>query len=113
MTGVAPAEAQGAFAPVQGGFLIDEGAWRYEGALTLDNAAQVMAAADAQPLPPGGVIDLAGLARADSAALAVILALRRRAAREATILSVRHLPASLTSLAMAYGVDELVRDPAA
>jgi phospholipid transport system transporter-binding protein len=95
---------------VQGGFRADEDGWRFEGALTLDNAAHVMADAEARPLPAGNVIDFAGLTRADSSALAVVMALRRRAGAESRTLSVRNLPESLTSLARAYGVDELVCD---
>jgi len=95
---------------VQGSFRAEDAGWRFEGALTLDNAAHVMADADARPLPADSVIDFAGLTRADSSALAVIMALRRRAAAESRTLSVRNLPGSLTSLARAYGVDELVCD---
>ena len=83
-------------------------AWRYEGALTLDNAARVMAAADATPLPASGIIDLRALAPADSAALAVVMALRRRADAEGRTLHVRNMPPALQSLAIVYGVDDLV-----
>jgi phospholipid transport system transporter-binding protein len=96
-------------AAVRGAFTEHDGAWRFDGALTLDNAAEVLATVEAQPLPASGDIDFAGLARADSSALALILALRRRAVAEGRPLSVRNLPGSLASLAAAYGVDELVR----
>jgi phospholipid transport system transporter-binding protein len=93
---------------VRGAFTVQDGAWRFAGALTMDNAAQVLAAVEAEPLPERGELDFAGLDRADSSALALILALRRRAVAESRTLTVRNLPASLVSLAAAYGVDELV-----
>ena len=95
--------------PPVGGFVALGDAWRYEGALTLDNAAGVMAAADALPLPESGRIDLGGLAPADSAALAVVMALRRRALAEGRTLRIENLPPGLHSLATVYGVDDLAR----
>jgi phospholipid transport system transporter-binding protein len=91
-----------------GGFAIDGDAWRYHGALTLDNAADVMTAADAMALPASGIVDLAALAPADSAALAVVMALRRRAQAEGRTLHVANMPSALQSLAVVYGVDDLV-----
>jgi phospholipid transport system transporter-binding protein len=88
-----------------GGFMALGDLWRYEGALTLDNAASVMAIADAMPLPTSGRVDFGGLAPADSAALAAVLALRRRAAAEGRPLRTDNLP---PALAVVYGVDELV-----
>jgi phospholipid transport system transporter-binding protein len=91
-----------------GGFVVDGDAWRYRGALTLDNAAQVMAAADALPLPASGLVDLGALAPADSSALAVVMALHRRAQAENRPVRVVNMPAALQSLAVVYGVDDLV-----
>ena len=91
-----------------GGFVADGDAWRYEGALTLDNAAGVMLAADAMTLPASGIVDLRALAPADSAALAVVMALRRRAQAEGRTLHVANMPPALQSLAVVYGVDDLV-----
>jgi len=84
-------------------------AWRYEGALTLDNAALVMSNLESLPLPSSGRIDLSGMAHADYAALAILMALRRRAIAEGRALSIENLPAALHSLAIVYGVDELTR----
>ena len=95
--------------PAAVGFLALGDGWRYEGALTLDNGASVMAAADAMALPASGLVDLGGMATADSAALAVIMALRRRAHAEGRALRFENLPAALHSLAIAYGVDDLMR----
>jgi phospholipid transport system transporter-binding protein len=86
--------------------------WRLEGALTMENAAVMLAAADALPLPDSARLDLGGLTHADSAALAVVMALRRRAAAEGRVLRVENLPAALQSLAIVYGVDDLARGTA-
>ena len=94
-------------APPVGGFVAEGERWRYAGALVMDNAAHVLAATQALPLPSSGRVDFAGLTQADSSALALIMALRRRAANEGRALQVDNLPAGLTSLALAYGVDEL------
>jgi len=91
-----------------GGFVALDDAWRYEGSLTLDNATAVMAASDALPLPTSGRVDMAGVAPADSAALAIVMALRRRALAEGRALRIENLPAALESLAVVYGVDDLV-----
>ncbi len=82
--------------------------WTYAGALTFDNAAEVVAAANALPLPASGIVDFTGLGHADSVALAVLLALKRRAADEQRHLAFESLPASLESLALVYGIDELL-----
>jgi phospholipid transport system transporter-binding protein len=91
-----------------GAFTATEAGWRFAGALTLDDAAEVLAATRAMPLPQNGRVDFAGLAQADSSALAVIIALKRRGASEGRALSVTGLPDSLRSLAVVYGVDDLV-----
>lgn len=97
------AKAAGAFAAS------DDGArWTYEGALTFENAEPVLEAARTLPLPGGGVVDLAGLAHADSAALAVLLALKRRAEGEGAPLAFAGLPDTLVSLARVYGVDTII-----
>ena len=69
--------------PAAGAFVATDGGsrWRFEGALTLDNAAGVLEAASELPLPSAGVVDFDGLRHADSAALAVMIALKRRAHR--------------------------------
>jgi phospholipid transport system transporter-binding protein len=95
--------ARGGFAAADGG-----ARWDYAGTLTFENAEAVLTSARALPLPSRGVADLAGLSHADSAALAVLFALRRRAAAEGTSLTFTSVPESLVSLARVYGVDELV-----
>jgi phospholipid transport system transporter-binding protein len=96
-------------APPTGGFTADDGGWRFDGALTLENAATVLEASQALPFPASGRIDLAGLRQADSAALAVIMALRRRARTEGRSLVLTGMPPGITSLADVYGVEDLAR----
>lgn len=81
--------------------------WQFAGTLTFDDAAAVFAGAQALPLPASGIIDLTGLEHADSAALAVLLALRRRAATEGRDLAFAGMPATVASLARVYGIEEL------
>ena len=95
-------------APPIGAFDATERGWSFAGALTFDDAAQVLAASKSMPLPANGVVDFSGLAHADSAALALIIAVRRRAREEGRALSITDLPSSLRSLAVVYGVEDLV-----
>ena len=98
--------AEGA-APV-GAFSISDAGWSFAGALTLDAAAEVLQASQSLTFPASGAVDFSGLTHADSAALAVIMALKRRATAEGRTLAVSGLPASLRSLAIVYGVEDLL-----
>jgi len=95
---------------VRAGFSADADAahWRYNGPLTFGNASRVFAAALAMPLPSTGEIDLSGAVAVDSAAVAVLLALRRRAADERKPLFFTHVPAALSALADLYSVEDLL-----
>jgi phospholipid transport system transporter-binding protein len=97
--------------PAQGGVFstVDTG-WAFGGALTLDDAAGVLEASQDLPLPATGIVDFSGLMQGDSAALAVMLALKRRAAAEGRTLTLTGLPASLRSLAVVYGVEHYLAD---
>ena len=95
-----------------GAFHATPGGWRFEGTLTMDTAAAVMASADALPLPESGHVDFGGLVQGDSSALAVIMALRRRALSEKRELRIDNLPRALRSLAVAYGVDDITHGTA-
>jgi phospholipid transport system transporter-binding protein len=96
--------------PQVGTFSSLESGWTFGGALTLDDAAEVLEASRALPLPATGVVDFSGLMQGDSAALAVMLALKRRAAAEGRTLTLTGLPASLHSLAVVYGVEHYLAD---
>jgi phospholipid transport system transporter-binding protein len=91
-----------------GTFTTEGDAWRFGGALTFDDAAAVFAASQGVALPAGGVVDFARMTRADSTALAIVIALKRRATAEGRTLRVENLPQSLRSLATVYGVDNLI-----
>jgi phospholipid transport system transporter-binding protein len=100
---IAPATARDA-----GGFVAGGERWTFAGSLTFEDAADVFEAARLLPLPTTGVVDLAGLAQADSSALAVMLALKRRAAVEGVTLAFVSVPQGLHALAQVYGVEELL-----
>ncbi len=97
-------------APAPGAFEAsgDGSRWTFNGALTFENAAEVVAAARALELPGSGRIDLASLDPADSSALAALFALQRRASAQGRRLVFENLPGSLVSLAQVYGVAELL-----
>jgi phospholipid transport system transporter-binding protein len=104
---VTPSDTEAGDTGDTGAFVDAPDGWHFEGALTMENAAAVLEASAALPLPPSGRVDLAGLSRADSSALAVTIALRRRAHSEGRALRIENLPAGLQSLAAAYGIDAL------
>lgn len=77
-------------------------------AIVLDDAPAALDALRAA-LPPGEVeLDLAPLARFDSSAVAVLVALRRHAGGR---LAFRNPPGNLRTLASLYGVDALLFGP--
>jgi phospholipid transport system transporter-binding protein len=94
--------------PIEGGFVSAEGRWTFAGALTFADAATVFEAARVLPLPAAGVIDLSGITHADSSALAVMLALKRRAADEGTHVAFAAIPQGLHALAHVYGIEEML-----
>jgi phospholipid transport system transporter-binding protein len=85
--------------------------WMLGGALNVDTAASVLEASRAAALPGTGIVSLASVDSVDSAAVAVLLAWRRRAAAEGKELSFTDVPASLSALALLYGVEELIGRP--
>jgi phospholipid transport system transporter-binding protein len=91
-----------------GGFVAAGDGWTYAGALTFANATAVFAACGELALPAAGSVDLAGLGQADSTALAVMLALKRRAAREGKRITFAAVPAGIHRLARVYGVGDLL-----
>jgi phospholipid transport system transporter-binding protein len=102
-TGDVPAGTEPGFAPDAGGTR-----WTYAGKLTSANAGAVLAAAGRLTLPADGEVDLGGVEEIDSAAVAVLLALKRRAADKSPPLRFVGIPASLASLADLYGVEEIL-----
>jgi phospholipid transport system transporter-binding protein len=96
--------------PAAGAFVATDGGlrWRFEGALTMDTAAGALEAARVLPLPSSGVVRFDGLRHADSAALAVMIALKRRGVAEGRPIALESVPLTLMSLAVVYGVDTLL-----
>ncbi len=86
----------------------DGARWSFAGALTYANAGTVLAAANALPLPSGGEVDLARIGAVDSATVALLLALKRRAGEEGRRLAFVNVPAALAALSELYGVEEIV-----
>ena len=99
-----------AASPATGAFVATDGGlrWRFEGALTMDTAAGVLEAASGLPLPSSGVVAFDGLRHADSAALAVMIALKRRGVAESRPIALESVPPTLMSLAVVYGVESLL-----
>jgi ABC-type transporter Mla MlaB component len=78
--------------------------------ILLSGAPAALDAARAALRAGGGTLDLAPLARFDSAAVAVLVALRREAGTGAAF---RNPPANLRKLASLYGVEAALFGPAA
>ena len=95
---------------IDAGFAPDdeEGRWTYAGALTFANAGPVLAATQALTLPARGDVDLDHIGAIDSSAVAVLVALARRAAEEGRPLRFVHVPPALVALAEVYGVGEIL-----
>ena len=92
------------------GFFVEPGGtrWSYNGALTFANASGVFAEALAMPLPSAGEVDLSGVVAVDSSAVAVLLALSRRAQEEGKRLAFTKVPVALRALADLYSVEDLL-----
>jgi ABC-type transporter Mla MlaB component len=78
--------------------------WVAAGPLMFDDVARLYAATQALPLPSAGVVDCAGIESVDSSAVALLLAMRRRAVEAGRTLAFVGVPAPLASLAQLYGV---------
>ncbi|MEO8345309.1 MAG: STAS domain-containing protein [Betaproteobacteria bacterium] len=95
-------------ASLEGGFAATGEGWTFAGALNLMDALGVFEASRALALPASGIVDLSGLQQADSSALAVMLALKRRAVAEGAKLGFVAIPSGIQALAHVYGVEELL-----
>ncbi len=86
----------------------DGARWICTGALTFAQAGPALESARSLPLPASGAVDCTGIGAVDSAAVAVLLALKRRAESENRALSFLGVPAALAALADLYGVGEML-----
>ena len=82
--------------------------WTFAGVLTVADAGPALESAGALALPSEGVVDCAGIEAVDSAAVAVLLALKRRAAQEHKPLRYTNIPGALRDLGALYGVAEIL-----
>ena len=86
----------------------DGARWTLAGALTFATTGPVLASARTLPLPATGVVECGGITAADSAAVALLLSVRRRAAAQGARLAFTGVPAALATLASLYGVEEML-----
>ena len=102
--------AQSAAPAADAGFTrtADGARWIVTGALTFANAGPALAAARALPLPATGVVACGGIGAVDSAAVALLLAVKRGAAAQGMPLAFTGVPAALATLASLYGVEEML-----
>jgi phospholipid transport system transporter-binding protein len=78
------------------------------GPLTIANAAQLAEEGRRMFIAERVTVDLAGVTEVDSAAVSLLLEWRRAAASANRQIEFLHLPANLKSLAVLYGVAELL-----
>lgn len=82
--------------------------WLCGGPITFRNAGPVLEASRTLPLPSSGVIDCDALHPVDSAGVAVLLAVKRRAIQENVTLTFVNITPSLHTLTDLYGVEDLL-----
>lgn len=82
--------------------------WICGGPITFANAGPVLEASRSLPLPSAGIVECDALHPVDSSAVAVLLALKRRAMEEKLPLTFVNITPSLHTLADLYGVEDLL-----
>lgn len=87
---------------------VEDGVALFDGELILANASEWLEQGEAALKAGVTVFDLEGLGNLDSAALSLMLSLRRRAQAAGSSIEFRHVPESLASLAELYGVTEQI-----
>ena len=105
------AELLGVASPAQGDVFraSEDGAcWRASGDLTFANAGVALAAAQALPLPSTGVVQCEGITTVDSAAVALLLSLKRHGTERGGPLTFVEVPAALKTLAALYDVEDIL-----
>ena len=85
-----------------------DGTWRVGGPLTVDTLAAIIDASAKLTLPDQGTVDFSGVGVVDSAAVAAVIAWKRRALNEQKPLRYVNLPRALSTLADLYGVEDLI-----
>jgi phospholipid transport system transporter-binding protein len=82
--------------------------WTVAGPITFADAGPVLEATRTLALPASGIVDCRGIGSVDSAAVALLLAWKRRATTEGRPLVFDGIPAALVLLADLYGVREIL-----
>lgn len=85
------------------------GVVRLDGALTMDSVADTQLQLDKMLVNGAMTLDFGGVSHCDSAALALLLALRRR--KDARNIKLSHIPAGLYGLARLYELTPLLELP--
>jgi len=85
------------------------GVVRLDGALTMDSVADTQLQLDRMLVNGAMTLDFSGVSHCDSAALALLLALRRR--KDARNIRLANIPASLYGLARLYELTPLLELP--
>ncbi len=102
-------EAAAADAGSPGFVAVDDNArWLLQGEVTAGTTARIVENAGTLPLPASGVVDCEGVRVVDSTAVALLLALKRRARTENRPIAFVNVPGPLIALASVYGVAELL-----
>jgi phospholipid transport system transporter-binding protein len=86
----------------------DDGRCAVDGPLTIANAAQLAEEGRRMFVAERVVVDLKGVTEVDSAGVSLLLEWRRAASGANRQIEFVHLPANLKSLAVLYGVAELL-----
>ncbi|MDR0587730.1 MAG: STAS domain-containing protein [Burkholderiales bacterium] len=85
----------------------ENGTWCFRGHITQNNANTAFLLSANSLLPESGVVDFSGVSKADSTALSLMLAITRRANRQAAKLAFRGVSDNLKTLARVYGIEHL------
>lgn len=88
---------------------IAEGQYQLSGNLTFQTVPEVFRKGDSLFAKPGQLsVDLQGVARTDSAGLALLIDWLRRAKQSNSSLTLQNIPQQMLSMARVSGLDELV-----
>lgn len=86
----------------------EPGIWRVEGVLQMRSVRAVLEASARLPSVESQVVDLAGVKRVDSSAVALLLEWLREARARNRQIRYRNVPADLLSIARLCGVEALI-----
>jgi ABC-type transporter Mla MlaB component len=82
--------------------------WMLQGEVTTATVARIFEQSATLPLPTSGIVDCDAVDVVDSTAVALLLALKRRAKSEKRAVAFANVPKPLLTLADVYGVADLL-----